>query len=107
MAAERRLWTGPPGAAIRDRLIDELGPAPGCFWVVPTPLARDQLTYKLILTSRVTQTVAGPQVYCWSDLWQMVRRQADDGPAWLSDAAARAAFHEALRRVRESGRLDV
>ena len=28
MLAPRRLWTGPPGAAIRDRLLAELGPEP-------------------------------------------------------------------------------
>ena len=50
MAAERRLWTGPPGAAIRDRLIDELGSAPGCLWIVPTPLAREQLTSRLMFS---------------------------------------------------------
>src|SRR5436305_13735872 len=100
MAAERRLWTGPPGAGIRDRLVDELGPASGCLWIVPTPLARDQFACKLMLSSGATQRVAGPQVYCWSDLWRMVRHEADDGPAWLSEAAARAAFHEAIRRSR-------
>ncbi len=76
MAAERRLWTGPPGAAIRDRLIDELGPAPGCSWIVPTPLARDQLTSRLMFSCHATEPVAGPQVYCWADLWRMVRREA-------------------------------
>ena len=43
MLAPRRLWTGPPAAAIRDRLLAELGAEPGALWIVPTPLARDQV----------------------------------------------------------------
>ena len=51
MAAPRRLWTGPPGAAIRDRLIDELGSGTGRLWIVPTPLARDQVARDLAILS--------------------------------------------------------
>jgi RecB family exonuclease len=47
----------------------------------------------------------GPRVACWDDLWRIVRREAEDGPSWLSDAAARGVFHEAIRQVREAGQI--
>ena len=40
MLAPRRLWTGPPGAAIRDRLAGRAGRrSRRALWIVPTPLA--------------------------------------------------------------------
>src|SRR4051812_17327492 len=86
MLAPRRLWTGPPGAAIRDRLLNDLGPEPGTLWIAPTPLARDQVEWALCRRSRGGQQPA--RVFCWDDLWRTARREADDGPLWLSATAA-------------------
>ncbi|MGC8639054.1 MAG: PD-(D/E)XK nuclease family protein [Isosphaeraceae bacterium] len=98
----RRLWTGPPGAAVRNCLLAELGSQPAGLWITPTPLARDQVTRELTLRS----PHRGPasEVFCWGDLWRMVRREAEDGPVWLSRTAARAVFDEAINQARKQGR---
>ena len=59
MPAPRRLWTGPPGAAIRDRLLDDLGAEPAALWIVPTPLAQNQVEWTLNQRSTGGQRPAG------------------------------------------------
>jgi len=41
------------------------------------------------------------QVFCWNDLWRLVRESAKDGPAWLSQSATGVVLDEAIRRVRD------
>ncbi len=69
MPANHRLWTGPPGAAPWDCLLTELAGEPGGLWIVPTPLARDQLSRRLCLGN--SGHGPAPRVYCWSDLWRL------------------------------------
>jgi RecB family exonuclease len=40
-------------------------------------------------------------VFCWDDLWRLVRESAKDGPAWLSKSATGVVLDEAIRRVRD------
>ena len=76
----------------------ELGAQSGSLWIVPRPLAREQLERRL--EPGQASVVPPARVYCWSDLWRLVRQEAEDGPRWLSPAAARAVFDEAVRRAR-------
>jgi hypothetical protein len=46
-----------------------------------------------------------PRVWCWGDLWAAVRSATDDGPAVLSEAAARAVLRSALEEARQAGAL--
>src|SRR4051812_19863989 len=101
MLAPRRLWTGPPGTAIRDRLVEDLGAEPGTLWIAPTRLASDELERVLCRRSRGGGRPA--RVFCWDELWRAVRREAEDGPRWLSGTAARAVFLEAIGWAREAG----
>jgi ATP-dependent helicase/nuclease subunit B len=103
MPVHQRLWTGPPGAALRDCLLAELERESGGLWIVPTPLARDQLTRRLALSN--PGHGRAPRLHCWNDLWRLVRHQAEDGPCWLSRAAVRTVFEEAIRQVREQGQI--
>ena len=103
MAVPRRLWTGPPGAAFRDRILMELPSDATTLWIVPTPLARDRLVQTLL--ARHPGRMARASVLCWDDLWRRARQEADDGPRWLSEASTRAVFHEAIRRADEAGEL--
>ena len=43
MPGARRLWTGPHGAALRDRALAEAPTDPSGLWIVPSRPARDQL----------------------------------------------------------------
>src|SRR5271166_2651860 len=101
MPAHHRLWTGPPGAALRDCLLAELGGEPGGLWIVPTPLARDQVARELAIGTRVGGKE--PRVYSWDDLWREIFSRVSQGPSWLSESAARAVFREAVSQVHNQG----
>src|SRR5215217_4447205 len=102
MPGARRLWTGPHGSALRERVLDEWGADPSGLWIVPSPLARDQVLRALGLRHRVAR---GFRVWCWDELWRFVHEARGDGPAPLSPAAARSALNEALARARREGEL--
>jgi RecB family exonuclease len=40
------------------------------------------------------------QVFCWDDLWRLVRESAKDGPAWLSKSAMGVVLDVAIQRTR-------
>lgn len=112
MAAERVLWTGPYGSGVRDHAVASASLDPSALWVVPSPLARDQVRAELAARCRATGTgtvqSAGriPRVWCWADLWARVRAGSSEGPAVLSDGAAGAVFREAIRRARQAGETE-
>src|SRR4051812_18872128 len=106
MPEPRRLWTGPPAAAIREQLAAELAPGPPGLWIVPTPLAGDQLVRLLAAHRGTSPGVLAHRVLCWAELWRQVRARVDDGPSWLSEAASRALFREAIDRAREAGEIE-
>jgi len=101
MPAHHRLWTGPPGAALRDCLLAELGGEPGGIWIVPTPLARDQVARELAIRTRAGGKE--PRVHSWDDLWREIFSRVSQGPSWLSESAARAVFREAVTQVHNQG----
>ncbi|MHB1559318.1 MAG: PD-(D/E)XK nuclease family protein, partial [Isosphaeraceae bacterium] len=109
MAAERVLWTGPYGSGVRDHALATASLDPSALWVVPSPLARDQIRAELAARCRASGTgtvqSAGriPRVWCWADLWARVRAGSGEGPAVLSDGASGAVFREAIRRTRQAG----
>src|SRR4051794_38041585 len=102
MPGERRLWTGPHGSALRERVLEDARADPMSLWVVPSAPARDQVVRALGLKHRVAR---GPQVWCWDELWWAIRDERADGPARLSAAAARAALRQAIARARRDGDL--
>ena len=53
MPASKTLLTGPLGAAVRDRLLVEGPSDPSGLWLVPSPLARTQVSAEL---GRSTET---------------------------------------------------
>src|SRR5512142_2059787 len=103
MPGARRLWIGPHGSAVRERVLDEVrGGEPSDLWLVPTPLARAQVTHAL---AKRREAARAPRVWCWSDLWHAVRDGRATGPARLSEAGARAALRAAIARARREGEL--
>src|SRR5437660_448691 len=100
MPAAKRLLTGPHGAALRDRLLEQGGESG--LWLVPTPLARVQVSAAL---GRKLGAEGASRVWCWDDLWRAVREGRDDGPVKLSDAAAHAALGLAIERAKAAGAL--
>ena len=104
MPGVRRLWTGPYGSALRDRVLPETLSEPSGAWIVASPLARDQVRRQLglRLESGVGRELT---VWCWPDLWRAIGDESRGGPAWLSEAAARAALGEAIARARGEGLL--
>lgn len=101
MPAAKAVITGPFGAAVRDRLLDEKA-APAGLWLVPSPLAASQVREKL---GRKLQAGRSPRVWCWEDFWRAVRDGRDDGPVRLSATAARAALALAIGRARDAAEL--
>ena len=106
MLPPRRLWTGPPAAAIREHLLAELGSGPAGLWIVPTPLARDQLVRLLAISAArrpagsCIGSSAGTTSGGWCvPAWRTARR-------WLSEPACRALFREAIDRAREAGEIE-
>ncbi len=93
----------PAGSRAAHCLLTELAGEPGGLWIVPTPLARDQLSRRLCLGN--SGHGPAPRVYCWSDLWRLVRREVEEGPTWLSSAAIRTVFQEAIRQLRDQGQI--
>src|SRR5262249_14342862 len=102
MPGVRRLWTGPHGSALRERVLDEWGSDPSGVWLVPSDLARNQVLRTLALRHRV---VRNPRVWTWGELWQLGRDARDARPVRLTPAAARAALVEAIARARREGEL--
>jgi ATP-dependent helicase/nuclease subunit B len=103
MAGERLLWTGPYGAALRDYALAGASTDPTSLWLVPSPIARDQVRRELAIRS--SNPGPGPRVWCWPDLWKSVRGELEGGRACLSDGAAGAVFGEAVRQARQAGAL--
>ena len=100
----RLLWLGPYAADLRGRAVDQFGGVDDGIWIVPTPLARDQLV--AALTRRGT-SISRPRVFAWDDLWAEVARRHRRPPAILSEAAARAAMVSAIDRARADDALGV
>ncbi len=100
MSPTRLLWTGPYSADLRGRAIERVGAE--ALWVVPTPLARDQVVAEL--TRRGSGPYA-PSVFCWDQLWTEVARRHPGPPALLSDASARAILVASIDRARERDQL--
>jgi RecB family exonuclease len=103
MAVERLLWTGPYGAALRDRAMAGASSDPSSLWLAASSLARDQVRRGLALRSG--SLGAGPRVWCWDDLWRSVRDELGEGPSCLSAGAAGAVLGEAIRQARPAGEL--
>lgn len=110
MAVERVLWTGPYGSGARDHAVASASLDPSALWVVPSPMARDQVRAELAARCRAIGTGQAtgqiPRVWCWADLWARVRAGSSEGPAVLSDGAAGAVFSEAIRRARQAGETE-
>src|SRR5262249_32204960 len=107
MPGERVLWTGPYGAAGRDRTLAVALTDPSGLWLVASPIARDQVRRELAVRS---SSGAGsgriPRVWCWAELWAQIRDATAEGPSCLSEAAAGAVFGEAIRQARNARELD-
>ena len=105
MPGARRLWTGPYGSALRDRVLRATRRSrPSGLWIVPSPLARDQVRAALGAAAR--EASAGrSRVWCWDDLWRAVRDElARAARPGSPRPAARAALGEAIARARRDGR---
>src|SRR5688572_314162 len=100
MPGARRLWTGPHGAALRDRALAEAPTDPSGLWIVPSRAARDQL---IPLLGRKRRVAIGLRVWCWDDLWRAIGDERADAPAHLSAIGARAALGEAIAAARRDG----
>ena len=61
----------------------------------------DQVARELAIRGKTKGKV--PRVYCWDDLWRELFRRVSQGPAWLSESAARAVFREAVTQVHNQG----
>src|SRR5437764_9915795 len=103
MPGERRLWTGPFGAPLRERLLAHPAAEAAQTWVVPSALARDRWNRELTLRRRLA---IGLRVWCWDDAWRSVASGRADAPARLSAAGARAVVGEAISRERRARRLN-
>ena len=104
-AADRRLWTGSPGASWIDPIREDWGPS---TWIMPTPLARDRLARRLLLAKSHSKQPTGiDRVFCWVDLWRDLRSDGPEGLISLSSTGARAALLEAIDRARLAGELTV
>jgi RecB family exonuclease len=89
---------------VREHLLGErLGGEAGDLWLVPSPIAREQVTHAL---ARRRSVARAPRVWCWSDLWRALRDDRATGPARLSEAGARTALKAAITRARRDGLLD-
>ena len=99
---KRRLWTGPPGSALRDRALDDGPVDPLGIWIVPSPLARAQVIRALTLKRG---SACRLRVWCWADLWAAVAEAHDDPPARLSAASTRAVLGEAIAQARRDDAL--
>ena len=71
MPGPRKLWTGPHGAALRDRAIERASAEASSLWLVPSPLAREQVSRAL---ARRSKGVEPPRVWCWDDAWTATAR---------------------------------
>ena len=100
MPGARRLWTGPHGAALRDRALADSPTDPSGLWLVPSRPARDPL---IALLGRKRQVAIGLRVWCWDDLWRSIGDERADAPARLSAVGARAALGEAIAGARRDG----
>jgi ATP-dependent helicase/nuclease subunit B len=82
---------------------------PTGLWLVPSPLARDQVRRELAIRSQSDGTGRGsrsiPRVWCWTDLWACVRGEVSEGPSCLSEPASGAVFSQAIRQARQAGEL--
>src|SRR5262245_16300218 len=102
MPEERRLWTGPIGAPLSERLLSHPAADAAATWIVPSALARDRWIRELTLRRRAA---IGLRVWCWDDAWRSVASGRADAPARLSAAGVRAVISEAIARERRARRL--
>src|SRR4051812_15212246 len=100
MPGARRLWTGPHGAALRDRALAKAPTDPTNLWIVPSRAARDQL---IPLLGHKRRVAIGLRVWCWDDLWRAIGEERVDSPARLSAVGVRAALAEAIAVARRDG----
>ncbi len=102
MPGPRKLWTGAFGMALRDRAIERFSAESPSLWLVPSPIAREQMTRLLTLGTR---SIEPPRVWCWKDAWEVIARRLDDPPARLSKAGQTAVLTEAIERALRAGDL--
>ena len=84
MPGPRKLWTGPYGAALRDRAIERASAEPSGLWLVPSPLAREQVRRALAPAVEGGRAAAG--LVLGRPLAGDVRDAPRRRPARLSDA---------------------
>jgi len=98
MPGPRKLWTGPTGAGIRDRAIGRASAEASTLYLVPSPMARDQVNRVLGARSRGADA---PRVWCWDDAWKATARALAEPPARLSLAGRIAVQGDAIARAVE------
>ncbi len=104
MPGPRTLLTGPPGSDLRARAIDRTPVDPATLWLVPSPLARDQVIRLLAGRAKGKRT-ASPRVWTWDDAWRAAAGEIPEPPARLAPPALRAVLSEAIERSRSAGGL--
>ena len=62
--------------------------------------------FRLLLASARRSVWPDPRVWCWDDLWRLVRLEARTGRSWLSEAAAVRGLSRGGSAAREAGRLE-
>ena len=105
--ARRREGSGPDRRARRSGIGSwtSLGRSRRALWIVPTPLARDQVRAGICRRSRQDgRPGPGSCAGTISGGWFGARPRT--ARSWLSEPAARAVFREAIRQAREAGELD-
>src|SRR4051812_30605750 len=102
MPGPRKLWTGPHGSAFRDRAIDRASTEASSLWLVPSSMAREQVSRALAHRSK---SIEPPRVWCRDDAWKATARDHADPPARLSHAGRATVLPEAIERARRSGSL--
>src|SRR5438270_9472039 len=104
MPGPRKLWTGPCGANLRDRAIDRASSEASSLWLVPSPLAREQVSRLLALRSPSPQPA---RVWCWEDAWTATALAHDNPPARLSTSGRMVVLSEAIETARRADEIDV
>src|SRR4051794_5379293 len=104
MPGPRKLWTGPHGSALRDRAIERASHEASSLWLVPSPVARDQVIRALACRSKGTDPPGGG---CGAAPGRAPAGARADPPARLSRTGKIAVLSGAIERARRSDHLDV
>ena len=100
MPGPRKLWTAPCGESTIGRAIARASPETSTLWLVPSRLAKNQVTQALAARSTGVEV---PRVWCWEDVWASIARAQPDVPARLSASGLRLSNSKKVGRGREVG----